>query len=1351
MRPSFDAGAHTVTATSETPEAPHTDTPTPSRSPASSGARAKSQMPGLLRDLTDKFLTGKKEIKAAKRLSDTQLREAMGNPNARGRATRAMLREFAQREAQREARRVAPAPSEQSSPAASEQASPAQASAAQTPPAVKTSILPERVREALDQMTAKTQTQAAAGLPDEVLATQLANPGLMSGRGVRAAHREMARRAAAAAAAEQPATAQGSTAAAGVAVQPASTSQVSGTRVQLPRGAVVNVDTGEVSDAHLHETAEALIASLPPIPAEIATAHPTAANLHGKLVETLRSIGTPATGHPQMSPGERGLAVRDGFAKAARTATTLARYLDRERVSGSGERRDAMSYFLIGGLLTEMKRTHLSSAAAALMDQYAEREAAELERVAPGIGQGVSGPNVGTVTAVSLGYSHGIGSASVTGSAGRTLFADDDRDIDFWTSAGLAFSGGIGGPVGDRLKKWVGSLTGQAGFSGGGVYFEHEDLRELVKIIANHDANRNWITSAGPKTRKLVHGWENFRANASRLFLGRNYVQAPNTPYFAADKKLEKGFNSAKTALLAMALDEHLPGKSFSDIMAAAYPAIGDTLRQRVGGGQPLPPATRKDVPDSVAYADRYVAFRQITLGAEAGIGNGTTGGTPLEAGGNFSAIGKGDLIQFFLETANAPHQLLDPAYHKDFKATLGIHGKLDDLCTGVPPHELNVYAAVQRSLGGTPGLGALSEADRHLYGDEATIPAHFHEAIAHPSPEQLERAASQASRLEAMYLNFVEDSAQLLAKPDKFMPKAMGAQLQSARADAFARLNDEVWNGGYSEAKALANPQEFIARTHAALSLGLGAVGMHIGIVKERLSQHPDPSHAESILHADRSYAKTRELFDKIYLPMKKYDLQKGGPLKDKAVWQRWDALIRVQASGGAKSSVLSAILSRGHKSLGPVSVTNAAGDVTLSAEAKFLHADRQINPSRVGTFWQVTLTGQAGAPLAGVAMQRAVFEAVKKLNSALATDAPKIDPHEAVRQVQGLAFNISDGTSVVMKFRQAPGAKMSSTDLQYVRVLNNNSSGVSVSVAVPTHVGVFSPGFSHGDSAQGFQGEIIGPDLSYLMLQHPKLAAVLDAPDSHSPAGLKQLLDHNPHVRDGYFGTSSTIVETVSRYADFLHAKAQAAERGVPIEEQPMMNEFHRYYAQAPFARVAQIARHVQSHAPGSTAAGMQPFETAAPLSQEVSLQGIDLAKAKDDLGKLNTVAQRVEYFANEGRPLLDAFAAIVSNTRAINSAAMFHTEPRNIGSQTALRDEQALRRQAGGARATSEGQASSGPTPSRGRARTQAPPVPPAPESVHTLPIGEIERLANAPQPSAQSESARVALRRRLLDLP
>jgi len=781
-----------------------------------------------------------------------------------------------------------------------------------------------------------------------------------------------------------------------------------------------------------------------------------------------------------------------------------------------------------------------------------------------------------------------------------------------------------------------------------------------------------------------VHGMQQFRNNVAK-FVGRNYTAAAGRPYYLNDSKIAKGFNAFKMTLLSTALDTHLGDDRFSKLMSAAYPSVGDMLRQRMAQRAPLPAATRRDVPDSVAYADRPVAYRLATAIVDANLGNATRGGTNLEAEGNFDVSLKGDLMQFFTETANAPHQLLDPSYHKDFKGTLELHRQLDVLCGSPPPPQLHLYDTMRRSLQGASTdapVRSFSAQEQLLYGDAANVPAQFRHVLAQPGPQPLEQAAVQAEHLTNTYRSFIDDSMALLARNDRFVPRSTRAELHSERAAAFARINDEVWGGRYphSEKKVLANPEEFVARSHANISLALGCVGTHIALAKQQITAQGNPRDADAITraitHADTRYDTARMLLDGVYLPLKKYDVQKNGPLKDAATWERWDIALKMQASGGAEANTMGAILGRFKKSLGPVSITNDAGEVTASAEIKFLKATRQVNPSRLGTFWQITITAQAGAPLLGNMLDQAVSKAVARLNSTLATDAPKIDAEQAIRQVQGLDLNVSDGSSIVMKFRQAPGLGPQSTDLQYVRVLGNKNSGVGVSVTLPTHVGTFTPTLASTDSTQGFEGEIMGPDLSYLMMQHPKLADLLARASGNDATELQQLFDANPHVRNGYFGNPQTIVEVVKRYSDYLRAKANAAASGQPLEKAPMVNEFQRYYASQPFARVAQIARQVESHAPGSTARGAVPHESPA-LSTDIQVGHLDLDAARRHVQTLATIDQRVDYFCGEGRELLDAFAAIVGNARAINSAALFHVDSRDSGIQTSVRDEARLRR--------------------------------------------------------------------------
>ena len=1181
----------------------------------------------------------------------------------------------------------------------------------------KTSALPDTLRHLMDKVTARPQIKEAKGLSDGHLETLLNREDILSGRSTRAMQREARKRnlppvrAPRSEAPTQPAASgHAPRAAAATGAGPANsaftgirktihpdeptvTTSSTGTSENtpleehaavLPDGPVIDPNTGALDKLRLRQTVGAMLAALPTLPDGFAVAHPRSDMLRNRLIRELRAINTLAADNARLRPDELGLAVRDTFAKASRTARVLARFLDREHVSGQGSRPDAAAHFLIAGLLTELKRAHLSAAAQDIGNHYAQREVKNLERTAPGIGQGISGPNVSTTTSINLAYAPLHARSALTLQAGMsgsaTLSADDDRDIDFWTSYGISLKAGIGGKI-RKLANWTAQSSGQLSFSGGDTYLEHDDLHELVKMIANLDANRSWIRSAGPGTRKLVHGFEQLRNDIAR-FVGRDYMPAAGRPYYLNDGKIEKGFNAFKMTLLSMALDEQLGNDRFGNLVSAAYPSLGDVLRQRMAEQAPLPAAPRRDVPDSIAYADRLVAFRQTTAIGDANLGNATGGGTNLEAAGTFDVSVKGDLMQFFTETANAPHQLLDPGYHKDFKATFKLHRQLDALCGTPPPPPLHLYDRMRRGLSGAAievSAEPLSPHEQLLYGDAASVPAQFRHSIAQPGPQQIQHAAAQAERLTGLYRGFMDDSLALLAKSDRFTPRGQRADLHSARVEAFERINDEIWGGRYphSEKKALANPEEFIARSHASISLALGCVGTHIALLKQQSASQAEPRQTDAIRHADTCYETARALLDRVYLPLKKYDVQKNGPLKDASIWERWDAALKLEISGGAQANTIGAILTRWKKSATPISITNDAGNITASVEVKALKATRQANPSRIGTFWQITLTAESGAPLLGTMLEKAVHKAVERLNVSLATDAPKIDPAQTLRQLQGLVLNVSDGSSIVMKFRQAPGLSPLATDLQYLRVLGNRSSGLGLSVSLPTHAGTLTPALSFTDSSQGFEGEIIGPDLSYLMMQHPKLAEVLEQAPNDNPRALRQLFDANPHVRNRYFGHPQTIVEVVSRYDDFLRVKAEATARGESLEDAPLVNEFQRYYASQPFARVAQIARQVESHAPGTTANDTTPFETPLPLSTDIEIGDVDLSAARERLQTLGTLDQRVDYFCGEGRALLDAFAAIVGNTRAVNSAAIFHVDPRNTGIQTALRDEATLRR--------------------------------------------------------------------------
>ena len=1284
----------THTTTSATPQ------------PSMPSVRKTSRLPGALRDLADKRLARNQKAETKDLHNDDLTRkfsEAQSSTTMSGREIRAVQREVHKRIR-----------------TGTLQWPPQQPAAASHTPATQTPELTASTSGTTPDSVHHEETQ----VPPATTHTQPAHT-------------------------EQPVhtetSAQGSMAVAGGSTPPVrQISQASSTssthtegRHAPPEKPVFDPDTGALNKPQLRQMVSALKDALPTVPVALTRSHAHSIELHAKLQQQLTKINTIAADNSHKPAHEVGLAVRDAFAAAAKTARKLGKSL--------GRHDPADAYKGIAALLTELKRTHLSGSANDVLTHYAAKETANLEVKAPGISTGKSGSNVSTSTSGSLTVSafptNKYAAAHVTASAGgstsRLYTLDDDGDVDFIPGKQAFAQAALGG----KLGEWAANLAGKYAFSGHNVYLEHDDLQQLVKIVANHDANHAWLktSSAGPRARQLMHQLESL-ANMVSHAVGRNYTEAAGKPYFLTDAKIAKGFNTFKMTLLAGAIDHKLGGDHFSTLMNKAYPPIADVLAERIIKDEPLPAQPRRDIPDSVAYGDRFLAYRQHTGTVDASAGNKTHGGTNLEANVNFDITGRVDNAKWYTESAAAPHALLDPGYHKDYQATFKLHQQLDEACSGdVPPAQLHLYNETRKAL--TQDLHAgpalpFTEAERLHYGEEANIPAQFRNAITHATPEQLNHATDQLEHIVNTYQHFAKDAGAVLAKNDRFMPAEQRGALTQAREAAFAQINQAVWHGRYPQKDALAKPEEFISKSHAAISLALGCVGAHISVIKQQMAQRaagaqPHQDELAATVTADSTYKTARELLDKTYLPLKNYDVQKKGPLKDKSLWERTDVRVRATVSGGAQGSALNAILNRFHRSTdkvdlghltGSISVSNSAGQVSLSAEARWMNATHQVNPSRTGKFWQFTITAQGGAPITGVMVNKAIEAAIAKFAPNLRLQGQKIDPHELMRQTQGLVLDITDGTSLVIKMRQPPDVENAPMELQYARVLHNKNSGMNLSVTIPTPKGTFTPSVSHTDNAQSFAGEIVGTDTSYLIMQHPFLSKIVDAEANREDAALRQAFDANPVQRDRYLANPNLMVDVVAKYAAARQEiDTAAAENRAPV----IKNEFVRYHAATPFARAAQVSAQVAAHAPGSTAKGEEAFKLAEPLTKPIDVSHLDLNAMRAHLQSLPTIEARADYLcnSNEGRPLLDAFSKIIGNTRAINSAALLHADQRNTGIQTLLRDPKGLQRE--NTRTQTALHGAPQPTGTAGQLRTR---LQPAKASVKQASLDQLQQLGS-----------------------
>ncbi len=1063
-------------------------------------------------------------------------------------------------------------------------------------------------------------------------------------------------------------------------------------------GAVIDPDTGLLRKDHLRQFAGALANALPAPPPD---APAKAVQLYGRLGQTLRAIGAIAADDTRLPPDQLGLKVRDQFARAARQARELSGALA-PAISLPGRpaehRAAAVQYLGVAAMFNELKRAHLSAAAGDVMDSYVDKEMAQLDRAAEGLLASRPGAYVSTRKAGEIGANYLGGQGFIGGSYERTILNDDPAggapeveadpgpgnvhtagqrkgktDVDFWTSYGAYVKGGYGWDV----KGWGLSLMGKLGVTRGGTTFEQSTLKDLMRLVTNMDANRSPARSAGPRARRFETGRQHLQEKLGRA-LGRNYMPAPGLPTYLGDGKMEKGFMSARLHLAAGMLDAQAGDTRFTDLVTAAYPEFGQLLRERLDNHQQMP-RPRGPVPLSAAYRDleKWFAFEQDAFNVNFRAGDGTDGDSPIwEAAGHFDGGATIDRMQFNFATEAPPHRLLSVDYAKDFQSALGLMRDVD----AQPPDksaQFHLYRQVRDSLAGTPPPSLrLDPAQRKHYGDH--VPASLRAAVAQPDAAKLDRTTQALGTLSHTYASFVTDADLMMSKPDRTMVKAQREALEHRRDQAFERINQQVWGGAYpgGKDKALKDPKQFVSRSYAGLSTALGFAGAHLSVLKHEMGRDPalhTDENRQAIRQADEAYKSARDMLDGIFLPMKAYDAISKGPFNDRATWRRWRAIPNMSASGGASSSVLNAVLGHWHKSTGVVSVANEAGQLMLKAEFQFQHADKQVNPARLGNFLQMTFTAQGGAPLTGIAINKAITAAVEKFNAGAKNPDEKMDASEVMRQMQGLVLDQADGTSLQIKLHQSPGVRALEADQQFLRLIRTKNSGlnVSASIPVPTPAGVvmIKPSVGYTDSAGGIQLEIIGTDLDYQILRYPQIGELLERARQEGGPALRKQLDAHPDIKNAYFARDDTILKTLQRYVDYRQAEADGKLGG-----KHLVNAFERYYHTEPFKRAAEVANHVKHYAPGASAGGADPFAPhARSLAEGFDVREMpDLDEARRALAATRSVDERADFFCGpKGQALLSAYQQVMESVCGIKSAAMFHTGDEDHGFKAELRD--------------------------------------------------------------------------------
>lgn len=1086
---------------------------------------------------------------------------------------------------------------------------------------------------------------------------------------------------------------------------------------QAGQGPVFNHD-GTLNHVNLESFVAGLIAQFPPLPSN---AHPLLARRREQLIHQLTQIPIPAT--EGMSPNaDQMLEIRDKFAAAANDARKLVQHFLGHRFPRHPDNQAALYYSCLAANLVELKRLHLTGAAPAAMNKYVQRERANLEKRIPTLSY-MTSSNLSRDAALSASHHAGAASVEFGGTRNKIIWFDDDRDVNFWSSYGGAVKGG--GP-----SAWIFNASVKWGLEAGGTYFETEKLTEMLQLMVNRDANRTFpARSAGPFARvrslQLKSGYNAFLKSAA----AHAYTEAPGAPLYLNDKKLAKGFNATKLHVLGAALD-HVAGTSaFGALVKSAYPAAAARLKGESGSGvfqEPL--ASTVSTSDPVGHGRLpYRNYKHLLVDASIGKKMELTAG--LGIGGEWSVGISGNTAQFHLQNPEAAHSLLDPSYHADMANTLKLTAQLDALLGPSQPPKLHLYRRVRSTLG-QASTEPLPDIDQRYYGATETIPSQFRDSMTNSDVAQLSNRMTaiglECNHLRANYLDFVDNAAKLAAKPDKYTPSNTLETLHATRVEAFNAVNRAVWGAtGYpgGAAAALKDPDKFIAQTHDALGLALGCAGIHLAVVKRRITQLL-PASANNqikdqartdIQEADRIYLRVKTLLSKSYLPMKKIDVYlKEGTFEDLGLSQRHNLAIKTSANMLFRFNIGEMLAQRFGKTMGDYDVTNEAGQIALSAQCRYQYADKQINPSRQGQFLEFKFTAQGGYPITGPLIVKGVMHALQKLHPEVDIAAQRTSITE---QLQGLALDGVSGAGVVLRLRRFPDAAHQRFTFQFLRVFESKTAGPKIGIPIPTPVGLFKVKWSKQVSLQNAVYEVLGPDIGYLMLQHKKLKEMLSITTTNARrladqgvdenrvmrAQFKDAVDSDPvlaagfegdknakWVADSYFGSSTLIPTVIDEYMAYAAAAGEAQANGTSLVNAPAANEFYRFFERnteaEPFHRVAEYAMEAKHHAPGSTVnwtdkdnelqgAPHDPFALPPSLLEKIPMPVLPSGRRwEDEKAHIQGLSfdERINYFCSpEGRPVLDIFVKIIDAIKSVHDISRHRVRDTSYGFWTRLKD--------------------------------------------------------------------------------
>ena len=399
---------------------------------------------------------------------------------------------------------------------------------------------------------------------------------------------------------------------------------------------------------------------------------------------------------------------------------------------------------------------------------------------------------------------------------------------------------------------------------------------------------------------------------------------------------------------------------------------------------------------------------------------------------------------------------------------------------------KLSLYRDVNSAFKAVDGTERESTHDTDYFGPTSDIPELFLGTIRAPKEkfgDLVDAVTEQCEKLRKIYTQFEQKTGALHVQSRPGDSQGIKKVYSESHQIAFEDIDHSVWNGRYQQHAGVKEQDifksglaqdEFVADSYDAISTALGSVGTHLEIIKAKILEMPAPDLAllEKVEGADASYKRVSEAMDAANTPMPLDKLHRYSTIAYLSHSTKNEVELQFQMMAGGKLGIVPLVLEETtdiETSGITADLRNDALEFKLGVSAKLTQANHP-NFCRAGEFADITVSIGAGNPAAGLLVEKAVMQAVRKIEGI----DPKVKFPEMkegsiqgmfMKHVMGGVLDSSQNCIVALRFDKLPEPADNKMQLQYFRMLEQQKNSIAPSVSVPILTGIY----RHGRNARG------------------------------------------------------------------------------------------------------------------------------------------------------------------------------------------------------------------------------------------------------------------------------------------